>query len=530
MQQRLAGNRFVELAKAAASRLLDWRLLVCGLIIGLSLLPTLWLALSSLPTASFTTTLTGPVVGALKRSLLLLAGTAGLALLLGWPAGTLVGLIRFPLRSVFLAALALPVLTPSSLWAIGVSSARPYVAYRHQWWFDGFAGALLTGLVQAFPFVIFATMLRARAIPASQIDAARLAGGASTLLKLCVRASFPAALAAALLGGLMVLADPGPAQIMGYHGIASEILIAFAARYDPGLAAQKALLLTLCLAPAILTVAGVLALWTKNHLLGRDLRQQSENLRGTLPLFALVLLLSLFVLLPAVAGFVRPLRSTQTAESFHLAWTILRQSLLTTIAYGLIAGALATILGLLLTLMAGRKHQGRFLLLLFSFVFLSLPASLHALGFASIAAQLPESFDPFTRGAVAPGLASGLRLLPIPILFCLHAWSLVPESCHQTAALHGVPPFRYHWKVSLPQLSPALTTSFVLVAFAAAADVSTTLLLLPPGAATFTTRIFGIIDSTSERTLSALCLVYLSIAFIGLLSALALVGQRKVKN
>jgi len=115
MQHRLAGNRFVELAKAAASRLLDWRLLVCGLIIGLSLLPTLWLALSSFPMPSFTTMLTGPVVGALKRSLLLLAATAGLALLLGWPAGTLVGLVRFPLRSFFLAALALPVLTPSSL-------------------------------------------------------------------------------------------------------------------------------------------------------------------------------------------------------------------------------------------------------------------------------------------------------------------------------------------------------------------------------------------------------------------------------
>lgn len=525
----LAGSRVIEVGRSAAYRLLDWRLFVCGLIIGVSLLPTLWLVLSSVPKMSFAAVLTGPFFGALKRSLLLFSATAGLALLLGWPAGTVIGLVRFPGRWFFLAALALPVLTPSSLWAIGVSAARPYVAYRHQWWFDGFAGALLTGLVQALPLVLFATMLLARAIPGSQIDAARLAGGARVLLKLCARASFPAALAAAVLGGLLVLTDPGPAQIMGYHGIASEILIAFSARYDPSLAAQKALLMTLCLAPVILPIACLLTVWTENHLLGRDLRQQAENLRGTLPLFALVLLMSLFVLLPPVAGFVRPLRSTQTAKSFQLAWTILQQSALTTIGYALTAAALATILGLLLTLIAGRKHQGRFLLLLFSFVFLSLPASLHALGFASMAAQLPESLDPFTRGTVAPGLALGLRLLPVPILFCLHAWSLVPESCHQVAALHGVPSFRYHWKVSLPRLSPALAISFVLVAFAAAADVSSTLLLLPPGAATFTTRIFGIIDSTSERTLSALCLVYLSIGFIGLLSVLGVVG-RKVKS
>jgi hypothetical protein len=33
--------------------------------------------------------------------------------------------------------------------------------------------------------------------------------------------------------------------------------------------------------------------------------------------------------------------------------------------------------------------------------------------------------------------------------------------------------------------------------------------LLPPGASTFTTRIFGVIDSTTERTLAALCLLYI---------------------
>jgi iron(III) transport system permease protein len=521
-------------APFSGSRFLDWRLLVCGLIIGTSLLPTLWLVFSAFKAGSFFTVLSGPFAAALKRTLVMFAAVTAGALLLGWPTGTVIGLVRFPGRWLLLAALALPVFTPSSLWAIGVSAARSYVAYRHQWWFDGFAGALLTGLVQALPLVLFATTLLARAIPASQIDAARLAGGGRSLLKLCARFSFPAALAAAVLGGLMVLADPGPAQIMGYHGIASEILIAFSARYNPALAAQKASWMTLFLAPIVLPIAGLLAVWSDTHLLGRDLRQPQESVRGALPLIALVLcvLLCLFVFLPPAAGFIRPLRSSQSAESFQQAWAILRQSALTTLSYGFTAATLATILGLLLILLTGRKRRTRFLLLLFCFMFLSLPASLHALGFASMATRLPESFDLLTREGNAPGVALGLRLLPIPVLFCLRAWSLIPESCHQSAALHGVPALRYHWKVSLPRLGPAVVTSFLLVALATAADVSSTLLLLPPGAATFTTRIFGVIDSTTERTLSALCVVYLSggLIVLGPLSLLGSVLQRKNRN
>jgi ABC-type Fe3+ transport system permease subunit len=73
-----------------------------------------------------------------------------------------------------------------------------------------------------------------------------------------------------------------------------------------------------------------------------------------------------------------------------------------------------------------------------------------------------------------------------------------------------VPWFHYHLRVTLPNLLPALFCGLLLVGLATAADASSTLILLPPGAATFTTRIFGVLDSTTERTLSALCLIYIA--------------------
>jgi len=503
-------------SRKGLARFLDWRLLFCGSIIGVAALPTLWLLFSTVDIGSLLASLHGSSIGVLKRTFLLFGTVIAGALAFGWPLGTLIGLVRFPGQRVLFAALAVPMFTPASLWAIGMSCVRPLVAYRHQLWFDGFYGALFTGLVQVLPLVVFASYFLSKTIPGSQLDAALLAAGWPGLLRVATRFSFPGALAAGVLGGLVAISDPGPAQIMGYHGMASEIFISFSARYNAALAAQKALLLCLLLLPLLLPLSWMTATWSENHLLGRDIRRVCPGLSGIIPWLILLLCGTVLIALLSVpiVGFIRPLHSTQTLQSFKFAWSVLKQSAPTTIRYCFTAAVLSSLLGFFLTLVAGRKHQGRFLLLLFSFVFLSMPASLHALGFAGIASQLPDSFDWLTRGGNAPGLAFAFRWLPIPTLFCLRAWSLVPETCHECAALHGIPAIQYHWRTTVPQLFPVLICSFVLVALASAADVSSTLILIPPGAATFTTRIFGVIDSTTERTLSVLCLLYIASGFV----------------
>ena len=500
-------------------RAIDWRLLATAAILSAALLPILWLVISSLKGESLLAMpamLHGPFLGALRRSFILMTAVVAGSLALGWPGGTLMGLVRFPGRHLLLASLAVPLFTPSFLWAIGLSSFRPFLAYRHQWWLDGFPGAFLTGVVQAFPLVVFATLLAARTLPASVLEAAQLAGGFWAFFKASARFAFPASLGGAVLGGVLTLADPGPAQIMGYHGIASEILIAFSARYDAGLAARKALLMAMVLLPVLLAVSWKVSLWSEARLLGREVRKANRRFEGILP-FVMVLVfvaISLALLSPALVGLTRPLKGTQTADAMLHGLTVLKQSAGTTIRYGFTAAIVATTLGVVLSLTCGRSHPFRLTVLLFSFLVLSLPPSLHALGFAGMAAQLPKSFDWFMRGGNAVGIAFGLRLSPIPALFCLRAWSVMPESCHHVAALHGVPAFQYLWRVALPQLATAMAGSALLVALISVADVSSTLLLLPPGAGTFTSRIFGVIDNASERMLSGLCVVYVLSGFI----------------
>ena len=47
-----------------------------------------------------------------------------------------------------------------------------------------------------------------------------------------------------MLAGILTLSDPGPGQILGYSGVANEILVSFSASYDFALAAQQCAVLT----------------------------------------------------------------------------------------------------------------------------------------------------------------------------------------------------------------------------------------------------------------------------------------------
>src|SRR4029077_9288312 len=100
----------------------------------------------------------------------------------------------------------------------------------------------------------FASALRLEALSRAQLEALRLIGGLPLLVRGAAMYTLPASFSAAVLGGILTVNDPGPGQIMGYHGVASDILIAFSARNDIALAAVKALALGVVLLPITLAV------------------------------------------------------------------------------------------------------------------------------------------------------------------------------------------------------------------------------------------------------------------------------------
>lgn len=490
-----------------------WRWMLLIGLLGLMLLPTLWVLSVSVETASIVNAWNQPgFLPAVGRSLKLALWVMALALVIGCPYGVLCGLVKFPGRQLAMILLTVPLLVPAFPWAVGVNSLRPLVSYRMQSWFDGLPGCVFAACAFAIPLVVFAAKLATENLSRNQIDTARLAGGFRCLWLAVVRYALPVSLGAAMLGGILASADLGIGQIMGYHGIASEVLIAYSARYDSQEAAAKALLMMAVWCPFVLVVAWKIGGWFNAEFLGRDIqRMNAMRPRGLWAAISLALLLLPVLLVgPALLGLFRPLLNGPALDALRSGFSTLRESAPATLVYSLTGGLTAVLGGGLAAVCAGREVRWRQLAIAVGLLWISLPAGLPALGVALMATKCPPSLDWLTRGGWMVGVAMGMRLMPVALLVCLRAWTAMSRSWQEAAGLHGVPFTRYFLQVMLPILMPTLLVAGLLVALMASADVTTTLLLQPPGGATFATRIFAVMDNAAERLVAALCLVYLA--------------------
>ena len=184
-----------------------WRILGISAGLLLALAPSL-----ALLTALDGTTGTGPVGGntdvfaaALMRSLAVGLAVSVLAVVIGLPTGVLAGLYDFRLRRVFLALLALPLLIPSFLSAIGISMLRIALGLPADGYLSGLSGTTLAFATFGVPLVAFITLASVRGISRNQVDAARLGGGELHLAACVARAVFPAAAMTGVLAGVLTL-------------------------------------------------------------------------------------------------------------------------------------------------------------------------------------------------------------------------------------------------------------------------------------------------------------------------------------
>ena len=140
------------------------------------------------------------------------------------------------------------------------------------------------------------------------------------------------------------------------------------------------------------------------------------------------------------------------------------------------------------------------------------PPAATAIGIAQFATSAPAWADPFLRSRFTVCVALGLRFFPIAALLALRLWGRSPPSWALAAAVHGVPPAVYLRRVVVPFLIPGVLVAFVLVALLAAADVTTVLILHPPGEASIPLSIFTVMANAPERVVATMCLAYLCAA------------------
>ena len=486
----------------------------------------------------------GPVFwGSLWTSAGVAAGAATIGVLVGLPLGVFAALHEFPGRKALLVTAALPLLVPSFLWAIGWSELAARVPGAPAM-LRGTSGCVLVFATMVAPLVLLVSFAASTSLSRSQVDGARLAGGETRVLRLASRHAIVPALLAAALGGIVTLADAGAGEILGVPMVATELLTSFAARYDVQLAARQCLVLTGLVLLAAAPVAWVAGRRLADAALARQTAPFPRQLAGMGATASLALLVLISVLLP-LAGLLLPVVSgpwSLAAEAVELtrdnwrrnhftllvmgAFGTVARTAANTLVYAAGAGLVATLLGFGLACAAGRSGTLRTIALVVALALFAWPPAAGALGAATMATASPAWLDPILRSRFTVCAILGLRLFAVGTVLGLRAWGTMAPSWAYAAAVHGVPPRRYLWRVVWPSLRPSAALSMLVVSLLASADVGTVLLLHPPGADSLPLTIFTVMANAPTTTVVSLCLLYLFGAFALLLVLVHLAARR----
>ncbi len=431
-----------------------------------------------------------------------------LSLLIGLPLGLLAALYRFPASRSLVFFQALPLLLPSFLPCIGWSNLA---AVQELWWLprlDGLAGCVFVLGLQMVPLPFFASWAACRNLTASQIDAARLHGGEKSVLTLSAGGAAPVAIFAALLGGILSLSDPGAPLILGCRCVAVEILTSFSALFDYQLAGRQCLLLA---ALVLLLAAPVLLLGLRrlaSAVLARQTRPAIPYAHRALSWLApagLLLVLAVGVVLPTVGLCLPAAQNPMLARASQK----VAQTASPTLVFAGGAGVIAVVLATVLALAAGESSSARLTALAVLLALLAMPPALAAIGVSRVATRGPPQLDWLTRSQLTVALILGLRFLPVATVAMMRAVGSLSPSWTDAARVHGVAAPRLFLRVLLPNLGSTMIVGVLLVMVLAAADITTTHLLQPPGAQSLPVAIFTVMANSPEGLVASLCLLYL---------------------
>lgn len=486
-----------------------WRGVGIVAVLLLAILPTFPLFWQIVTPSEATTPLTVSFGVDLWRSLKLAGLVTLISVLIGWPTGVFAALYDFPTRRILVGVLAVPLLIPSFLWAIGLSTLRIYLGLGSDSILSGLSGSVIAFSALAIPLVVYASLISVRGLSQGQIESAYLAGGDRVLFHYAARSAFSLSLATGCLAGILTLSDPGPGQILGFPGVAAEILVSFSALYDFTLAAKQSLALGLVVLVPIIPLAAWIAPRIASELMARDVRPGKLQCRpwaAFLGPIALLAIIAIILVLPLL-GFIQPLfREIPLARAFQE----VTRTIGNTLFYALTAGLIATILAFILALAVGRSRVLRQLSLGALLVFLCLPPSLSALGMVQTAGDAPVSLDFLLRSRFTVAVLLALRFLPVAAFLAFRGIGLSSPTWTAAAAIHGVSLSRYLWRVLIPWCVPIALLSSLLVALLATAELNIVLLTRPPGEDSLPVAIFTVMANAPEALVSVLCLLYVA--------------------
>jgi iron(III) transport system permease protein len=406
-----------------------------------------------------------------------------LCALIGTSAAWFVERTDLPGRRVWAVLVVVPLAIPDFVVGFGWASLST--------WVQGFRGAVLVMTLAIYPLVYLPVAASFRGADPGQEEVARSlgAGRLATFWRITLGQARTAILGGCLLVALVLLAEYGAFEILGYQTFTTEIFTEFNVSFNVPTASALSLVLVL-LSLLVLTGEGLargrVRVSRSGPLAQRVASRHRLGAARTPVLAGFLLLVALALGVPVGASVYWILE----AGHAYLTGVSLLDAAWHTALYRGLAAALATLMALPVALLAVR-HRGRVYELLERSTYLVL--AMPGLVIAFACSYFTERYAGGFLYQSAPLLILSYAILFFPLaLVCVRASvTQAPAGLEEIAGSLGQRRAAVLWRVTLPLIGPGLAAAFCLVFLSAVTELTATLILIPTGVQTLATQFWA---------------------------------------
>ena len=411
-----------------------------------------------------------------------------------------------PGRRWFAVLVVIPLGIPDFVVSFGWRAIFPSIG--------GFWAAVLVMSLAVYPLVFLPVAASLRSADPAQEEVARSLGlgRVRTFWTVTVGQARVAILGGAILVGLVVLAEFGAFEILGYQTLTTEIYNEFQVGFNEPAACALSLVLVL-LGALLLATEDLVRGSGRTSRLGAGAARATKRVTlgrarlGALAGLALLVVLALGVPVGAILYLiVQGGQSTLPPASLWIATG-------NTFAYAAAAGVVATIAALPIALLSVRfVRPGVLALERVNMLVLAVPGLVVALSLT----YLTEHFlqGRFYQTDPLLVIAYAIMFFPLAIVSVRAAVARAPTGLEEVGRSLGVHRHAVMWRVTVPLVAPGLAAAFALVFLETATELTATLVLHPTNVETLATQFWAYQSNLSYSQAAPYALVMVLIAAV----------------
>ena len=429
-----------------------------------------------------------------------------LCAVIGTAAAWCVERTNLPGRRVWAVLVVVPLAIPDFVVSFGWASLWT--------WVQGFRGAVVVMTLAVYPLVYLPVAASLRAADPSQEEVARSlgVGRVRTFARVTLAQARGAILGGCLLVAMVLLAEYGAFEILGYQTFTTEIFTEFNVSFSIPAACALSLVLVLL---SLLVLAGEGMLRGRGRVarggpLAARLMPPHRLGRATVPVLAGFAALTALALGVPVGASVYWIFE---GGAHAIGGVSLVAAALHTAMYGIGAGILDTAAALPIALLALR-HPGRlrFLLERSTYLVLAMPGVVAAFALSYFAERYANGF--LYQSAPLLVVCYAIMFFPLALVGVKASLARAPASLDEIARSLGQRRLAVLCRVTLRLAGPGLAAAFCLVFLSVVTELTATLLLIPTGVQTLATQFWAYETNLSYGQAAPFALVMIAVAAV----------------